>query len=150
MELSSVLLAAGGRWRRCCYENMRGLCLKTLQEASYTNRPFMALSCSKTGPFTSAWLQHDRAAQLRKVSVLGVGGGAWAEPPGPAAAAPACIWARWGWVRGLFSDVNDPTIPRAAAALRFHPFNAATLQFVPPQLCSGVGEGVTAAAAADR
>lgn len=91
MELSSVLLAAGGRWRRRCYENMRGLCLKTLQEASYTNRPFMALSCSKTGPFTSAWLRHDRAARLRKVSVLAAGEAEQQQhgrAPRPTAAAP--------------------------------------------------------------
>lgn len=68
------LLAAGERWRRCCYENMRGLCLKTLQGASYINRPFMALACSETGPFTCAWLRHGGVTQLQELFMLGAGG----------------------------------------------------------------------------
>lgn len=74
-RLGRAVLAAGGRWRRCCYENMRGPCLKTLQGASYINRPFMALSCSKTGPFTSAWLRHGGVTRLKGLFVRG----AWGE-----------------------------------------------------------------------
>lgn len=78
-RLGRAVLAAGGRWRRCCYENMRGPCLKTLQGASYINRPFMALSCSKTGPFTSAWLQHGGVTRLKGFFVRG----AWGEAVRP-------------------------------------------------------------------
>lgn len=61
---------------------MRGLCLKTLQGASYINRPFMAPSCSETGPFTCAWLRHGGVTQLKELFMLGAGGGREARADG--------------------------------------------------------------------
>lgn len=84
----SSVLAAGERWRRCCYENMRGPCLKTLRGASYINRPFMALPGSKTGSFTCAWLRHGGVTPLKEPFVSGAGGTGRHRQPG--GAEPRC------------------------------------------------------------